>query len=321
MADTDDERGVPIPIKAAPPTDMTQVVLVPKAAKKRKLKRKKVKKMVDTVMMPDNSGMGGAGLGLGAGLGGGLLGGILASALFGRGNLLGNGVGVDGAVGVRNGAWGDPGNTAVTTPMILQTLGDIKAAIPLAESQVQLALAGQTANLTANINNANVANLQGQAQLERALSQQSQGLERALNGQSQLLQSAVAGVAVQADRNLYQLSTAITADGAQTRALIIAQNDAMLNRIITTQAAELTELRNENHRSNDRHGIEITMINNQNQNQMQFQQQQQLMGGLAHLLNDVSQVARATNSNVIVGNAGATTTGAQTASPVNVVAP
>lgn len=60
------------------------------------------------------------------------------------------------------------------------------------------------------------------------------------------------------------------------------------------------------------------MINNQNQNQMQFQQQAQVLSGLAHLLADVNQVARATNSNVIVGNTGATTTGTQTANPTNV---
>lgn len=74
--------------------------------------------------------------------------------------------------------------------------------------------------------------------------------------------------------------------------------------------------RSERNRDADRHGVEITM--NNNQNQLQFQQQSQVLNGLAHLLSDVAQVARATNSNVIVGNTGATTTGTQTANPTNV---
>lgn len=325
MADADDERGVPIPMAAAPPNPPTaptsqdalgvalaQALFAPKTkAKKRKLKRKKVKKMVDTVMMPDNSG--GAGLGLGAGLGGGFLGGILGGLLFNRGGLLGNGVnGVDGGLVGGNGA----------TNTILQTLGAIQGAIPLAESQVQVALATQTASITNQLNTntnliqtqvagANVANLQGQAQLERALSQQSQGLERALNAQSQLLQSAVAGVSTQADRNLFQISQAITADGAQTRALIVAQNDATLNRIIVNQAAELAELRNEGARANDRHGIEINMINNQNQNQLQFQQQQQQLGTVINGLATALQSIHATNQAINIG------AGTQTANPTN----
>lgn len=53
--------------------------------------------------------------------------------------------------------------------------------------------------------------------------------------------------------------------------------------------------------------------------QAQAQQQQQaiLLGNIWERLNGM-QNAIATNSNLIVGNTGATTTGAQTANPVNV---
>lgn len=252
-----------------------------------------------TEIIDAGGGMGGAGLGLGAGLGGGLLGGILAGALFGnRGGLFGgNGEG-SAAVGLQS---------SIDTNTILQSLGDIKASVPLAESQVQLALAGQAASLTNQINSSSMALLLGQGDIRANLSLQTQNLTE-----------QIAAVGNQADRNLFQLSQTIVADGAQTRALIQSIDKQNDSRLITAQANEIIELRAEQNRSSDRHGIEINMINNQNQNQMQFQQQAQVLNTLANALVEVGQIARATNSNVIVGNTGASTTGAQTASPTNV---
>lgn len=241
------------------------------------------------------SGMGGSD---GLGLGGGLIGGVLLGALLGRNGGLfgGNGDGA-GAVGLQS---------SIDTNTILQSLGDIKASVPLAEAQVQLALAGQSANINQNINAATIANLEGQGSIRANISLQTQALTE-----------QIAQIGNQADRNLFQLSQSISNDGEKTRALIQSLDKQNDSRLITAQANEIIELRAERNRDSDRHGIEINMINNQNQNQLQFQAQAQVLGQLAHALADVSQVARATNSTVMVGNTGAATA-TQTANPTNV---
>lgn len=231
--------------------------------------------------------------------GGGALGLVALLALLGnRGGLggFGNDVNVGGGL-----------QSSVDTNAILQSLGDIKAAVPLAEANVQLALAGQAASITGQINSGTFATLESLGTTRAALSAQTQALTQ-----------QIAEVGNQADRNLYQLSVAINNDGAQTRALIQSIDKQNDSRLITAQANEIVELRNERNRSEDRHGIEITMTNNQNQVAMQFQQQAQVMGQLANALCEVGQLARATNTNLIVGNSGATTTGPQTSNPVNV---
>lgn len=232
----------------------------------------------------------------GLGLGGGLIGGVLLGALLGRnGGLFGGGDGAGTAV-----------QSSVDTNAILQSLGDIKASVPLAEAQVQLALAGASANINQNLNAATIANLEGQGSIRANISLQTQALTEQL-----------AAIGNQADRNLFQLSQSISNDGEKTRALIQSLDKQNDSRLITAQANEIIELRAERNRDSDRHGIEITMTNNQNQNQMQFQQQAQVLTQLAHCLADVSQVARATNSTVMVGNTGAATA-TQTANPTNV---
>jgi len=80
---------------------------------------------------------------------------------------------------------------------------------------------------------------------------------------------------------------------------------------------ELLELRGRSHARE----TEINVSQTVNQAQAQQQQQQILesrFGRLEHLISCVHQEARATNSNVIAGNTGAVTTGAQTANPTNV---
>ncbi|AWD90216.1 hypothetical protein [Dickeya phage Sucellus] len=86
---------------------------------------------INIFQQPTAGGMDGAGLGLG----GGLIGGVLLGALLGRnGGLFGGGN--DGVSGLNN------LQGAIDTNAILSNLGDIKDAVPLAEAQVQLALAG-----------------------------------------------------------------------------------------------------------------------------------------------------------------------------------
>lgn len=112
--------------------------------------------------------IGGGGLGAG-GIGGGLLGGILAGALFGGGinNRRNDGEGCvtpSQLTAALAGVQDTQMNTAV-----LQQLGAIQASVPLAESQMQLALAGSTATTTSgqaiinkNISDAIAASLASQ---------------------------------------------------------------------------------------------------------------------------------------------------------------
>lgn len=241
--------------------------------------------------------------------GGGALGIIALLALLGRG-----GFGVGGDAG--NAALGIQSST--DTNAILQSLGDIKASVPLAEAQVQLALAGQAASLTGTINNSTIANMQGQAGLGLAVANAISTAKDLAAAQTQTLTEQISAVGNAVDRNLFQLSSVVKDDGEKTRALITTNELAALNRLAAERQDEIIELRNAAAREQDRHGIEINMINNQNQNQLQFQQQAQVLGQLANVLCEVGQIARATNSNVIVGNTGATGVGAQNANPTNV---
>jgi hypothetical protein len=253
--------------------------------------------------------LGGAGGMGGFGGGGGILEGILLGAvlprLFNDNNDGRNG----GDVTLQN---------SIDTNAILQSLGDIKASVPLAEAQVQLALAGQAASVTGAIAAAeNILQTQGVTSQLANL----QGFSNVKDAVNTLSTQVAIGQGVtntNIERLGWQLSKEITSDGAATRALITAQEQATLNRIIVTQASELAELRNESSRERDRHGIEITMTNNQNNNQLQFQQQQQVLATLANCIADVSQVARATNQQLIIGNTGSTSGGAQSANPTNV---
>lgn len=278
-------------------------------------------KQMATEIVDVGGGMGGAGAGLGAGLGGGLLGGILAGALFGNGGLNRAGAVGEGVVTPSQLTAGLAGVTdALQTTTVMQSLGDIKASVPLAESQVQLALAGTQSEITSQINTSLLATLQGQNLINKNVSD---AIAASLASQNNLnvniLQTGTANLMATKDSQ-FALSNLITADGEKTRALITANQISELQRLAAERQDEIIELRNSAARDRDRSAIEITMTNNQNQNQMQFQQQAQALVTLGHCLADVSQLARATNTNLIVGNAGATTTGAQTANPVNVKA-
>lgn len=257
------------------------------------------------------------------GMGGGLIGGVVLGALLGgnRG-LLGS-----GTTGVAEGCVTSSQLTAGLASVIdsqqnttlLQSVGDVKAAVPLAEAQVQLALAGAqsdiisqgTANATAaarasqltnkNISDAIASGLAGQATLKEAI--------------------ATYGVANLTATKDAQFATQVAISGS-TKEILAALNDqntANLQRQLAVAESALLE-RNAALRARETE-INITNTNTATAQQFQVQSQQQQQAVfnatvLAHLQN--LQVATATNSNLIVGNAGATTTGAQTANPVNV---
>lgn len=265
--------------------------------------------------------MGGA---IGGGLGAGVVGGLLAGALFGNGGF-NNRHGYNNDCGDRQYVTADQLQTAVGTitdsqqnTAVLQGLGDIKAAVPLAEAQVQLALAGSTGEIRTHLGQVENGVLIGQAAINKNISEAiAASLASQNNINLNVLQSSTANLIATKDSQ-YALATAIKEDGEKTRALITTNQIAELNRLAAERQDEIIELRNAQARDRDRHGIEINMINNQNQNQLQFQAQAQVLSTLTGVLAEVGQLARATNQNLIIGNTGAVATGQQTANPVNV---
>lgn len=238
----------------------------------------------DTINLFANPGMGGGAGAIGGGLGAGLVGGLLGTALFGRNGL--------------NGLDGGGAAVSVNNDMaIMQTLGDIKAAVPLAESQVQLALAGAQMDINSSIQSANASSI-------GAVSALSSSLMSNLNMQTQMNQKGFADnaattvaqgtanllatkdAATQALQSSWLLNQAITADGDKTRALIQSIDKTNDSRTITALANEVSELRNEGRLATATGNITISNTNTANavaQQQQSQQQQQQLTTLLAHV--------------------------------------
>lgn len=289
------------------------------------------------------AGNGGIGRGAHAGLGaaaGGAIGFVLGALLNGGTGGLFGGNRVDGNVVTTTEL-----NTALNaqtqnqnTNAILQQLAAIAVAIPENEGKVQLAIS-QSQNALSNIaNQIGLQNLQGQAMINQniagatatvlagetavkdAVNANGAATQLSIANLSTIAQQLAAGLGLQAANNLAVIQTAIRDDGDKTRALVTAFNDATLNRIITTQANEIIELKND--RTVRGNGLEITQTVNQVQAQAQAQQQQQqqflILSNIAQSLAGITQIAHATNQNVIAGNTGAVTTGPQNANPVNV---
>lgn len=278
-------------------------------------------------ILPYMGGLGGVGAGAGAGLGAGLLGGVLGGALLGRRGLFG----------------GDEGNAQFVTPTQLQAavdginsnndsvaimgqLADIKAAVPLAESQIQTALAQTQNAINGNVTAAQISIMNGQDFTNKAIADAQaatiavgETVKDAVNANGAAINLAVANLGTLSVQNAYAVTTAIRDDGDKTRALLVAQNDATLQRQLAVAEAALAEARAEGRTRGAE--VNVTQTVNQNQMQLQAQQQQQqqiiLLNNIASLLGGL-QNAVATNSNLIVGNTGAVGTGPQTANPVNV---
>lgn len=244
-----------------------------------------------------HSGMGGAGAGLGAGLGGGLLGGILGGALLNRGGLLGGGV--DGA-GVVTPAMLTSGLASVIdsnqNTTLLQSVGDVKAAVPLAEAQVQLALAGAQADIITNQNTTATAQALANQLTNQNIANSTASI---LASESAIKESVAAyGVANLTATKDAQFATT-TAINASTKEIIAAlneQNTANLQRQLAVAESALLE-RNAALRARETE-INITNTNTataqQTQNQIQAQQQFQILANLsatvANLANDIQVV-------------------------------
>jgi hypothetical protein len=232
------------------------------------------------------------GRGMGGGVFGGDSSGVIMGLLLGRLGLFGNN---------ENGN----GNGCVTNETInQQTLGDIKAAIPYNEAQVQLALAQAMSSMT--LQNTNNTQYLSQGQTAQLLAT-SQGVNA--------LGRDIANVDTNVDRQSTAIQQAIYADGERTRGLITTNRIADLEQQLTVAQLRESEQRGINREIVNTNTITIGM------NQQQAQQQQQMQAlqwQLNQLCGAFGQVARATNSQVVVGSTGVGAN--QTANPTNVVA-
>lgn len=226
----------------------------------------------------------GDGMGLG-GLGGGLLGGILAAALFGgrRGGIFGGGD-CDGAV-VRNGGGETRIEDTVFNTAVLTKLGTIEAAIPYNEAQLQLAISNQT----------------------NALQQQG-------NANTAALTLAVGGV----KDTVQNVATLLLQAGSNNTEKILAAICALSSKIdantIANLQAELAEVKSVG-RSRE---VEVNVSQNVNQQQAQLQAQAQF-GTLRERLDAIIAEHQRTQQGIVnlgtmVGN---TQSAANTATRVN----
>lgn len=263
--------------------------------------------MTDSIIEREVMGGGGMGGGLGAGLGGGLLGGILGGALLGGNGLGGrNNIG-EGVVTPAMLTAGLAGVTdALQNTTVMQTLGDIKAAVPLAEAQVQLALAGSQAQITSEITSSTIATMNGQALINKNVSD---AIASSLASQTSIKESVAAyGVAnLNATKDAqFALATIVKDDGEKTRALITSNTISELQRQLTV--AQTVAL--EDRLTNRARETEINITNTNTATAQQFQAQAQaqaqnqaiiqLSGLVANLSGDI-QAVRATTSNVNFG--------------------
>jgi hypothetical protein len=217
-----------------------------------------------------------------------------------NGGLLGGNEGA-GGVGLQN---------SIDTNAILQTLGDIKASVPLSEAQVQLALAGATASLSNSIAGSKDATVNAAANIGNLIQQVNNALGDKVDANTTQQAIGFGGINSSIERTGWQLSQTITTDGDKTRALISSIDRENLNRQLIVAENALAEERTEHRRSADRHGIEINMINNQSQNQLQMQQQSQAISQISHCLGQALQSIQATNQAINIG-------GFQQANPTN----
>lgn len=237
--------------------------------------------------------------------GGGTLGGLLIGALLGnRGGLFGGNNNVDG--GVVTPAMLEASlarqSESTNTNAIMQSLGDIKAAVPLAESQVQLALAGAQAELAGQINASQIALMQGQAGITANITAASTAN---LVGQGDIkLQSANQAAAILAaiKESQYQLASTTRDDGDKTRALVESINNTNLNRELAVAQGALIEQRAVTRSREIEVNVAQTVNQNQVQAQAQAQAQQQTNLILSALQGLASQLNRSQQDIIAVGS-------------------
>lgn len=273
---------------------------------------------MDTMNLLPVGDSGGGALG---GAGGGFAGAALGSLLLGRGGLLGGvGTGVVGEGCVTpsqlTAALAGVQDTQMNTA-VLQTLGTIQGSIPLAEGQVQLALAGAVGEIRSHLGSVENGLVAGQAMINKNVSDAiASSLASQNNINLNVLTSAQAtreavttyGVAnLNATKDAqFATATAINASTKEILAALNDQNTANLQRQLTVAESALLETRLTGRTRESEINITNTNTANAQQAQVQTQVQAQsqaiiqLSALVSNLCGDI-QAVRATTSNVNFG--------------------
>lgn len=226
--------------------------------------------------------------------GGGLIGGlILGSLLRNNGNFFGNEGGAAAAT-LRS-----PPEQTTANMQLMQSIGAVDKAVAVSTAAMEASQANQTIGLTNQFNSTTAS-----------LATRIDGTKEAVNAGTMVLAQQLNGLQQQVMENRYQLAQDINNDGDKTRALIVQQYEATLNRQLTDANAAIIALQNKLDTGAAARGVEVTTTNNINQMQQQQQQQQQ-WGQLYNHLWALAQNIQSTNSAINVGS------GTQTANPAN----
>ena len=236
-----------------------------------KLKDKNMAEIMTPGMIMGQGGGGDGGMFGGGGLIGGL---ILGSLLRNNGNLLGGDGNAAGGAMLRS-----PPEQVTANMSLMQAIGAVDKSVAVNSAAFEASQANQSLGLTNQFNNITSS-----------------------------LATRISDVNQNVMENRYELAKDIAADGDRTRALIVAQYEATLNRQLGDANAEIIALRSRSALDAATSGITLTNTNNINQMQQQSQQQQQY----AHLANLIYGLGQnITNGAINVGS------GTLTANPVN----
>jgi hypothetical protein len=181
----------------------------------------------------------------------------------------------------------------------MQAVGAVDKAVAVSTAAMEASQANQTIGFTSQLNN-----------LTSSLAARVDGVKEAVNAGTMVIAQQLNGVGQSILENRYELAKDINEDGDKTRALIVQQYEATLNRQLGEANAALIELRSDSRLAERTRGIEVTTTNNINQMQQQQQQQSQY-AQLAGLIYGLGQQIRSTNEAINVGS------GTQTANPSN----
>ena len=235
-----------------------------------KLKDKNMAEIMTPGMIMGQGG-GDGGMGIGGGLIGGL---ILGSLLRNNGNLLGGDGNAAGGAMLRS-----PPEQVTANMSLMQAIGAVDKSVAVNSAAFEASQANQSLGLTNQFNNITSS-----------------------------LATRISDVNQNVMENRYELAKDIASDGDRTRALLVAQYEATLNRQLGDANAEIIALRSRSALDAATNGITLTNTNNINQMQQQQQQQAQY-ANLAHLIYGLGQ--NITNGAINVGS------GTLTANPVN----
>lgn len=239
------------------------------------------------IMGGGNDGLFGAG-------GGGLIGGlILGSLLRNNGNLFGGDGAAGGAV-LRN-----PPEQNQANMDLMQAVGAVDKSVAVSTAAMEASQATQTLGITSQLNS-----------ITQALASRVDGVKDVVNAGTMVLAQQLNGVEKSIMENRYELAKDISTDGDKTRALIVSQYEATLNRQLSDANAAVIALQAKLDNGAVARGVEVTTTNNINQMQQQQQQQAQ-WGQLYNVLWGLAQNIRSNNEAINVGS------GTLTANPTN----